>query len=72
MFGRSGYSKFDTESEHGEENIPSIQFIGVGRINEKQPILISSYSHHSKTDLGKVILLLIMIMIINLLTYLSL
>jgi hypothetical protein len=54
MFSRTGagYSKFDTESEHGEGVSPAIQFLGVARTNDYPPILIATYSHHSKTDLG--------------------
>jgi hypothetical protein len=54
MFSRSGagYAKFDTESEHGEGALPAIQFLGVARTNDSLPILLATYSHHSKTDLG--------------------
>jgi hypothetical protein len=52
MFNRSGYSKFETESEHGDGYLPAIQFLGVGRMNDYPPVLLATYSHHSKTDLG--------------------
>jgi hypothetical protein len=52
MFNRAGYSKFETESEHGDGYLPAIQFLGVGRMNDYPPILLATYSHHSKTDLG--------------------
>lgn len=52
MFNRSGYAKFDTESEHGDGHIPAIQFLGVARMNTYPPVIIATYSHHAKTDLG--------------------